>query len=176
MSHLPFYYIAGFVAVILQTALFPNVLPFTIPDLLLILVIYIALNERYLRGSILTFFLGCLSDVFSGNTLGLNCTVYLLAFFAIRTIIDRLNTESSALLLFMVACGTLFQGVVLIFLLTFLAETGNAWLLILKHLPIQLISNVIMTAILLSTLQKVQKRFFPRRKIPGLERLDHRYD
>lgn len=176
MSRLILYYIAGFFALILQTTLLPNIFSFTTPDLLLILVIYIGLNERYLRGSLLTFFLGCLSDVFSGNTLGLNCTVYLLAFVAIRSVVSRLNTESSLLLLFMVACGTLFQGAVLVFLLTFLAETGGAWFLILKALPLQLISNVVATFLLLSILQKVQKTFFPRIKIPGLERLDQRYE
>lgn len=176
MSYLLLYYIGGFLAVILQTTFLPNLFSFAIPDLLLILVIYIGLNERYLRGSLLTFFLGCLSDVFSGQTLGLNCTVYILSFLAIRSVVNRLNTESSLLLLFMVGSGTLFQGFTLIFLLTFLAETGNAWLLILKYLPMQLISNVIATFLLLATLQSIQKKFFPRLKIPGLDRLDQRYD
>jgi len=177
MSRFFFYFLFGYIFVVLQSSFFPEVLPYRIsPDLLLALVIYIGLNERYLRGGILTFFLGALSDVFSGHALGLNATVFLLAFLTIRGIVDRLNTESSFLILFLVAVGTLFQGGILIILLTFLAETGNAWILILKRIPLQIFLNVSATWLLLMFLQGLQRRFFPRHPIPGFKRLDECYE
>jgi len=171
------YFLLGLGFLALQSALLPRFLPFeTKPDLLLILVIYLGLHEDYLRGAGLSYVLGCLFDVFAGSSPGLYGTAFLATFLAVRGTASQLNTESSILLLFMVFCGSLFQAGILVFPLGFFADAGSLWSIILRHLPSQVLINLVVAYLLLKVVNRLQKRFFPRSRIPGLRRLDSRYE
>lgn len=170
------YFLVGLLFLLLQSGFCSRVLGLeTKPDLLLILVIYLGLHERCLRGAILCYLLGSLLDVFAGSSLGLFGTTFLVIFLAVRIIAGSFNTESSLLLLFMVFCGTLFQVVVLVFPLGYFADAGPLWAVILQHLLPQIVINVAAAFLLLKGTVWLQRHFFPRLTIPGLQRLDDRY-
>ncbi|MFA5517601.1 MAG: rod shape-determining protein MreD, partial [Desulfuromonadales bacterium] len=72
MTRIFLYFLCGFIFVLAQTALIPQILPFALkPDLLLILIVYLGLNEKYVRGGALAYTLGMFEDVFAGHYLGL---------------------------------------------------------------------------------------------------------
>ncbi len=162
---------------VLQTSLFPRLLPFSLkPDLLLILVIYLGLTEDLVRGGALGALVGCLQDVFAGTHLGLYSFVFLVTFLGVRSMADRLNTESSLLLMFVICCGTLLEGGVLIFALGFFAETGPVWPIVLGRLLPQLALNLAGALVVLRTALWLQKRLGRQSWIPGLQHLDNRYE
>lgn len=176
MTRVLVYFLTGLGFLLLQSALLPRILPFeTKPDLLLILIVYLGLHERYLQGAGLSYILGCFFDVFAGSSPGLYGTAFLVTFLAVRGVASQLNTESSVLLSFMVFCGTLFHGGILIFPLGFFADAGSLWSIILAHLIPQVLLNLTTGYLLIQGVTRLQKRFFPRTRIPGLQRLDSRY-
>jgi len=176
MSRIAVYLFLGMVFMLLQTTLFPRLLPVQAkPDLLLILIVYLALSEGYVRGGLLAYLFGGLGDVFSGSCLGLGGLTLLVVFLVVRGSAGRFNTESSLLLLFMVFCGTLLQSALLILSLVFFVDAGTSWLVILGQLLPQIFLNLLAALVLLKGLPWLQKRFAPFLEIPGLQHLDSRY-
>jgi rod shape-determining protein MreD len=170
------YFLLGFVFLVAQTTLLPALLPLHFkPELLLILVVYLGLNEGYVRGGALSYLLGCLQDVFAAGYPGLYGLAFLGTFLAVRGAVIRLNTESSVLLLLLVAAGTLLQNALLLFALGFFDDAGALWKIILKGLLPQVLLNVAAAFLLIKTTSWLQRRFAPRSKLPGLGRLDSRY-
>jgi rod shape-determining protein MreD len=165
------------IAVVLQTVLLPLVLPGNYkPDLLLILVIYLGLHEESLRGGLMAYLLGWCYDGIAGTFPGLNGFVLLGIFLAVRGVVTRVNTESSALLLLLVLAGTVLQTVVLAFALDFFSQASRVWPQMLWQLPVQLLMNFICAFVLLRLTVWLQRTFLPRRKLPGLRKLDSRYE
>ncbi|BCA80294.1 rod shape-determining protein MreD [Desulfuromonas sp. AOP6] len=166
------YFFIGYLFILLQTSLLPVLLPFKLqPDLLLILIVYVGLLENFVRGSLLAFALGCLFDVFAGHYLGLHGFVLLVIFLLVRGTVNRFNTENSLLLLLMAFAGTFIQGGLLVFSLKFFAHAGSVAALILWRLLPQAMLNLLATWLLLTGCLLIQKRFFPRGSIPGLQKL-----
>lgn len=165
------------IAVVLQTVLLPLVLQgYYKPDLLLILVIYLGLQEESLRGGLMAYLLGWCYDGVAGTYPGLNGFVLLGIFLAVRGIVTRVNTESSALLLLLVLAGTVLQTVVLAFALDFFSQASRIWPQMIWQLPVQLLMNFICAFVLLRLTVWLQRTFLPRRKLPGLRKLDSRYE
>ena len=78
MSRLLIYFGCGLLFLLLQSTVIPWLLPaYLKPDLLLILLIYLGLNENFRSGAFLAYLLGCLLDVFAGHYLGLYGFVFL---------------------------------------------------------------------------------------------------
>lgn len=170
------YFLLGYIFILAQTALLPRLFPFFLkPDLLLVLIIYLGLNESYVRGGFLAYLLGCLLDVFAGHYLGLYGLACLATVFAVRGVAVRLNTDSALLLLFLVFCGTFLQGVVLFFALGFFAEAGPLLTLFGGRLLPQALLNLAAALLLLQIVSRLQKHFAPRTDIPGLRHLNNRY-
>ncbi|MDT8443332.1 MAG: rod shape-determining protein MreD [Desulfuromonadales bacterium] len=165
------------IAVVLQTVLLPLVLHgYYKPDLLLILVIYLGLQEESLRGGLMAYLLGWCYDGVAGTYPGLNGFVLLGIFLAVRGIVTRVNTESSALLLLLVLAGTVLQTVVLAFALDFFSQASRIWPQMLWQLPVQMLMNFISAFVLLRLTVWLQRTFLPRRKLPGLRKLDSHYE
>ncbi len=176
MTRVSGYFLLGYFFILLQAGPLARCVPFGFtPDLVLILIVYIGLNEDYLRGCFLAYLLGCCQDVFAGTSLGLYGMALLATFLAVRGVVGRFNAESSLLLLFMVVCGTLLEGAVLIGL-GFLADLDQLWQIILPRLAPQVLLNLAFAWLLLRLVTRLQRRLAPRRRIPGLQRLDHRYE
>jgi len=170
------YFILGFVFLVMQTTLLAAMLPLHFkPDLLLILVVYLGLNEGYVRGGALSYILGCLQDVFAAGYPGLHGLALLCTFLAVRGAAARLNTESSTLLLLLVSAGTLLQAALLLFALGFFAEAGALWVIILIGILPQVLLNLLAASLLLKAAAWLQRRFAPRFKLPGLPRAGRHY-
>ena len=171
------YFAAGYLFMVLQTALLPHLLPSLLkPDLLLILVIYLGLTERRLRGAFLSYALGYLNDVFAGHFAGLYGLALLIVFLAVRGTSGRVNTESSFLLLFMVFFGTLLEGGILMFSLGFFADAGSSWIIILRDLSAQTAVNLVTAFLFLRGITWLQRRLGALFWIPGLKHIDNRYE
>ena len=87
----------GVVLLIAQTTIF-QMMPQWLgrPDLLFLLVIFLAYRIDIIRGAALTFMLGLLMDIFSGIFLGLYPVVYLLIFFFLKAISRHVAFGESA--------------------------------------------------------------------------------
>jgi rod shape-determining protein MreD len=96
------------VAVVLQAAVLPvYIAGYFKPDLLLIIMVYLALRGSYQVGTPLAWLLGLLKDVFSGLYLGLNAFTFLVIFLVIKSVADRLYAESDFLFVVTVTAATL---------------------------------------------------------------------
>ncbi len=75
----------GAALLIIQTTIFP-LLPAWMgnPDLLFLLVVYIAIRLDIFQGAVLVLLLGLLMDIFAGVFLGLYPVIYLLLFFLLQ--------------------------------------------------------------------------------------------
>lgn len=116
-------------AVLLQTTVLPVHIatPFK-PDLLLIIMVYLALRGTFRSGAPLAWLMGLLKDVFSGLYLGLNAFTFLLIFLVIKNAADRLYAESSFLFVVTVSVATLASVTAnLLLLLMFTQTPGIAY-------------------------------------------------
>lgn len=86
----------GFFIFTLQTTLFP-LLPTWIgrPDLVFLLVVFLAYRFDTIKGAALVFFIGLLLDVFSGIFLGIYPTIYLLIFFVLKMLSRHIANEAT---------------------------------------------------------------------------------
>lgn len=177
MTRVLIYFALATLFLVLQVTVFPSLLSGHYkPELLLILVVYLSLHESFAIGSGLAYGLGLMQDVFAGGDLGLYGLAFLATFLAGRSLAARVNTESTLLLLLMVAAGSLLQGLVLVFALGILADYGTAWLVVLRQLPLQIVINLIAATAVLSLTLRLQRRFAPRVNLPGLQHLDQRHE
>uniref|UniRef100_UPI003D81475E rod shape-determining protein MreD n=1 Tax=Trichloromonas sp. TaxID=3069249 RepID=UPI003D81475E len=165
------------VAVILQTVFMPLLLPGNYkPDFILILVIYLGLHEEPLRGGLLVYLMGWFYDGVAGVFPGLNGFVLLGIFLAVRGIVTRVNTESSPLILLLVVAGTILQSAMVAFALDFFGQTLRFWPQIAWQAPAQVLINFIAALLLLRLTVWLQRTFMPRKSLPGLRKLDSRYE
>ncbi len=88
-----------------QASLLPVfILPSFRPDLLLVIMVFIALRGTLATGAPLAWFLGLCKDVCSGLFLGLNACTFLISYLIIKNVSDRLYADS-AILFVMTVCG-----------------------------------------------------------------------
>lgn len=96
MTMTPVFLLLGILFLVFQSTLF-HLLPAWLgrPDLLLLLIIFIALYLDLWRGLFLTLVLGMLADILSGMHLGVYPLVYLLLLLAIRLVSRNLAIQDS---------------------------------------------------------------------------------
>jgi rod shape-determining protein MreD len=94
-------------AIVTQVSLLPVFLlpPFK-PDLLLVVMVFIALRGSFEIGAPLSWLLGMLNDIFSGLYLGLNAFAFLISFLVIKSFSGRLYADSAILFVLTVVCVT----------------------------------------------------------------------
>jgi rod shape-determining protein MreD len=177
MNRTLLYFAMAGLAVLVQTVFMPLLLQGDYkPDLVLILVIYLGLHEGPWRGGVLVYLLGWFYDGVAGTFPGLNGFILLGIFLAVRGIVTRVNTESSPLLLMLVIIGTLMQSLLVAFSLDFFSQAERIWPQMIWHLPVQLLLNFIAAFLLLRLSVWLQRSFMPRKVLPGLRKLDSRYE
>ncbi|MEZ4598716.1 MAG: rod shape-determining protein MreD [Syntrophotaleaceae bacterium] len=159
MKSLPGYLILGLGLLFLQSAVLPHLLPFHLkPGFLLVLAIYLSFHETRIRAGITCYLLGLMQDTFAGEFLGLYGLVFLIISLVVKSVAGRLNTESPLLLLFMVACGTLLEGVLLIFSLGFFTDAGQSWRLIVGDQLLQVLLNLVAAGLILKFFSMLPRR------------------
>lgn len=115
-------------SIAIQTSLLPVFIrPSFKPDLLLVIMVFIALRGSFESGAPLAWTLGMLDDICGGLLLGLNAASFLVSFLIIKSVSDRLYAESAflfvltvvgvtfvnfALNLLLIALFTTFPGIV----------------------------------------------------------------
>lgn len=124
-------------SIVVQVSLFPVFLlpPFK-PDLLLVIMVFIALRTSSEVGAPLAWLLGMLDDVFSGLYFGLNAASFLISFFAIKSMSDRLYADS-AILFVLTVVGVTLAGFTLNLFLTvlFTSSPGIAYSMLSDLFP-----------------------------------------
>ncbi len=116
-------------SIVIQMALLPVFVrpPFK-PDLLLVIMVFIALRGSFEAGAPLAWLLGMLNDVCSGLYLGLNAATFLISFLVIKSVSSRLYADSAILFVLTVAGVTLAGFTLnLLLLVMFTASPGIAY-------------------------------------------------
>jgi rod shape-determining protein MreD len=103
--------VAGLVAVIVQTTIFPAFpLPVT-PDLVLVLTVYLAVRHQGLAGAAGAFCLGYFLDTFSGIVLGINAFALTAVYAAVYLVARHLWTEGGFPIMAMAFFGAWVRAV-----------------------------------------------------------------
>jgi rod shape-determining protein MreD len=124
-------------ALLFQVTVFPKLLadPFQ-PDLMIIIVVQLGLRWSIVTGAPAAFGLGLLQDCFSGTSFGLNGFSYLMVFFILNRLADRLYTDNLLLNVLAVFTASVLQGLSHLFLLLlFSADSGTYVSLLPSLLP-----------------------------------------
>ena len=124
-------------ALVFQVALLPVFVraPFK-PDLLLVIMVFIALRGSFETGAPLAWLLGMLDDVCSGVFLGLNAASFLISFFVIKSVSDRLYADSAILFVLTVVGVTVASFTLnLLLMVLFTATPGIAYSMFSDSIP-----------------------------------------
>jgi rod shape-determining protein MreD len=135
-------------AIVIQISLLPVFLlpPFK-PDLLLVIMVFLALRGTFETGAPLAWLLGLLNDVCSGLYLGLNAATFLIAFLVIKSVSDRLYADSAILFVLTVAGVTLAGFTMnLLLIVMFTATPGIAYSMFSDIIP-RLLVNAFVASI-----------------------------
>lgn len=124
-------------SLVIQVSLLPVfVLPPFKPDLLLVIMVFIALRTSFEVGAPLAWLLGLLNDVCSGLYLGLNAATFLITFLVIKGVSDRLYADSAILFVLTVAGVTLAGFTLnLLLMVMFTASPGIAYSMLSDIFP-----------------------------------------
>jgi rod shape-determining protein MreD len=164
MKRIGFSFFLGILFLTLQTTLLPWLPIQRIrPDIVLILVLYWGLTVPPVQGGILSFFLGYLMDLFSGNSLGLYTFSRPLLFYLAELFKGRLYLEGVLSQFLFVFFFALFEGLLILILLSALnpVPLGNLYpLLFTFYLPQSFLAALISPALFL-LLKKLYFSFFP---------------
>ncbi len=132
-------------SIIIQVSLLPVFIrpPFK-PDLLLVIMVFIALRESFEVGAPLAWLLGMFDDVCGGLYLGLNAFTFLISFLVIKSVSDRLYADSAILFVLTVAGVTLAGFTLnLLLILMFTASPGIIYSMLSDIFPRLLVNAFI---------------------------------
>lgn len=135
-------------SLVVQVSLLPVFVrpPFK-PDLLLVILVFIALRVPFEAGAPLAWLLGMLNDVCSGLYIGLNAVTFLIAFLVIKSVSDRLYADSAILFVLTVAGVTLAGFMLnLLLIVIFTASPGIAYSMFADIFP-RLLVNAFVASI-----------------------------
>jgi len=120
--------IAAVFGILLQTTLF-HLLPLgpMIPDLVVILCVYLALHEHTVAGALGAFLLGYFSDNFSGNVLGLHAFSMSLVFVLVYLMARRLWMDNVVANVAVVFAASLVKAMAIALLLAFYLSADYPW-------------------------------------------------
>lgn len=136
-------------SIVIQVSLLPVFIrPSFKPDLLLVIMVFIALRGSFKAGAPMAWLLGMINDVYSGLYLGLNAVTFLVAFLVIKSVSDRLYADSAVLFVLAVA-GVTVAGFTLNLLLTvmFTASPGIAYSMLSDIFPRLLVNAFIASVV-----------------------------
>ena len=120
----------AFVLTLFQSTLISLIFPsYLMPDLMILLVIFLGISFPLLPGAFLVLFCGLLYDTFSGGSLGLFSFVYLCIFFSLKVLAKILIMgETLIFRIILVAVLMGLQSILLMFLPLILGiATHLAW-------------------------------------------------
>jgi rod shape-determining protein MreD len=165
MKRIVFSFFLGIFFLTIQTTLLPFLPIQRIkPDIVLILVLYWGLSFPPISGGILSFFMGFLMDLFSGNSFGLYTFSRPLLFYLAQLFKGRLYLEGFLSQFLFVFLFALFEGLLILVLLSAFnpVPLSNLYpLLFTYYLPRSFLTGVI-NPILFLLLRKAHFLLFPQ--------------
>ena len=124
--------LAAVVAMLLQTTVFPSVLP-VVPDVILVLTVYLGIRHPGVGGACGAFFLGYFLDTFSGTILGVNAFALSAVYGAAHLVARHLWMESGLGVLAIVFVGGWVREVVEAAVVALVARRSPAWQHVLRY-------------------------------------------
>jgi len=133
--------------VLLQTSVLPQYLSTLYkPDLLLVLMVFLALRAPVATSLPAAYSLGLLKDCLSGLYLGLNAFSFLLVYLVLKAISDRLYVQNALLLVLTVSLSTLATMLINTVLLSIFSEANG----IFSSLLTAMVPHILMNAFVAS--------------------------
>jgi len=133
--------------VLLQTSVLPGyLLSLYKPDLLLILMVFLALRAPIATSLPAAYGLGLLKDCLSGLYLGLNAFSFLIVYLVLKMLSDRLYVQNSFLMVVTVTASTFASMLINILLLSVFSESTG----LISSLMTSLIPHLLMNAFVAS--------------------------
>lgn len=164
------YLFLGIFLLIIQTSLLSE-LPEWLgkPDLLFVLIVFVALRLELFRGAFLLLLFGLIMDIFSGIFLGLYPIIYLLLFFILyalskRLIINEVVQQIPLVLL----CYLFVNG--LLYVLVAMLEPDSTLIWNWKKIILQLLLLAVITLPLFALFESIETWFTPRKAGRFLQR------
>lgn len=136
-------------ALLLQVTILPAWLtdPFQ-PNLLIVLIVYLGLRGGGRGDLIIALLLGLIHDCFSGIYLGLSGFSFLILFFLLKSIADRLYTDTLQLIILVVFLATLGTGFLHLFLLMIFSAANGIYTSLLPGLLPQALVNALAASLM----------------------------
>jgi len=133
-----FFFVAAAIALVLQCSVCPWLpLGGSIPDLMLIICVYLGLHQHTVGGALGAFLLGYAQDSFSGSTMGLNAFAMSLVFVVVYLTSRRLWVENTISTVVLVFLASVIKTLVVILLLAVFLTTTGVWTSTAKHLLVE---------------------------------------
>lgn len=134
-------------AILLQTSVLPNYLiSLYKPDLLLVLMVFLALRAPISTSLPAAYGLGLLKDCLSGLYFGLNAFSFLIVYLVLKMLSDRLYVQNSFLLVLTVSVSTVATMLINVLLLSIFSESAG----LISSLMTALIPHLLMNAFVAS--------------------------
>ena len=132
-----------------------------VPDVVIPLVVYIALNLRFLPGAIAVCAIGLLADAFmGGGIIGLRTEVLLIVYLAIGVLVKRYRVNSMIGLVLLALAGILVHDLLFLLLsVIFDARFQGAHLVVSALFP-RLLISLPFIPIVLGLSRRLDRRFF----------------
>jgi rod shape-determining protein MreD len=118
----------------LQTGVFPSFswLP-VVPDLFLVLVVYLGIRHRSVSAACGAFLLGYFLDTFSGTLLGLNAFAFTVVYVAVALIARNLWLKGGAPVAAVVFVGACVRELAVLGVAPLVADSASLWHHVLRH-------------------------------------------
>ena len=126
--------LAAVAAMLLQTTVF-RALPLLpiMPDLLLVLAVYLGVRHQTIGGAVGAFVLGYFVDTFSGTLLGLNAFAFTAVYLGVQWVARHLWLERGLPLMVVVFCGFLLRDLAAMALTAAVAARGPVWQHVVRY-------------------------------------------
>jgi len=146
------------VAVVLQTTIL-QALPYVtvVPDVLLVLCVYLGLYHHSVGGAVGAFILGYLEDSVSGSAAGLNAFAMSLIFLLIYLTSRRLWVENVVSQVVVVFLAALVKAAAVTSLLAVFASFQRGWSLVLGSLVLQGLLTAAVAPLIFALLRRTRR-------------------
>jgi rod shape-determining protein MreD len=131
-----------------------------VPDVVIPLIVYVALNLRFLPGAVTVFIVGLLADAFmGGGIIGLRTEVLLIVFLAIGVLVKRYRVNSMLGLVLLSLAGIFVQDLLFLLLsVIFDARFQGAHLVVSALFP-RLLISLPFIPVVLGLSRRIDRRF-----------------
>lgn len=149
--------VVGFFLVLLQTTFF-HLLPLgpIVPDLILVLCVYLGINHPTVGSALGSFILGYSVDVFSSPVLGLNAFAMSLVFLTVYLSSRRIWIRNPLLSTVLVFFASWVKGAALIMVWTLFLTVDHLWMGVLKYIFLEALLAAILAPALFFLLRRGQ--------------------